>query len=79
MLTPACPLLIFKQSEVDGSLSLVATGNMSSIDPDRIMLKKIILTGNPIRVRKRSGVVKHMFYDAMVRNQLFSSLLLIKI
>jgi hypothetical protein len=43
---------------------------MSSIDPDRIMLKKIILTGNPIRVRKRSGVVKHMFYDAMVRKQI---------
>lgn len=65
-MTPSCPLLVFKQSSVDGSLQLVATGNLLSIDPDRIMLKKIILTGNPVRVRKRTGVIKHMFYDPLV-------------
>lgn len=47
-MTPQCPLLIFKQSEVDGSLSLLATGNLASIDPDRIMLKKV----RPITVPK---------------------------
>lgn len=31
------------------------------------MTLQIILTGNPIRVRKRSGVVKHMFYDPQVK------------
>ena len=65
-MTTTCPLLIFKQSDIDGSLQLLATGNALSIDPDRIMLKKIILLGNPIRVKKRSGVIKHMFYDPLV-------------
>ena len=66
LMTPSTPLLIYKRSNVDGSLQLVATGSLLSIDPDRIMLKKIILTGNPIRVKKRSGVIKHMFYDPLV-------------
>lgn len=64
-LTMTCPLMVFKQSDIDGSLQLIATGTPLSIDPDRIMLKKIILTGNPIRAKKRSGVIKHMFYDPL--------------
>jgi len=57
-----CPLLLFKEVD-DGSLTLVATGSISSVDPDRIVLKKVILTGIPVRVRKRFAVVKHLFYD----------------
>jgi len=57
-----CPLLVFKRLE-NGRLILVATGSLGSVDPDRIILKKVILTGLPIRVRKRFGVVKHLFYD----------------
>jgi len=57
-----CPLLVFKKLD-NGQKILVATGTLSKIDPDRIMLKKVILTGLPIRVRKRFAVVKHLFYD----------------
>jgi len=57
-----CPVLVYKQLE-DGSTVLVATGSLSSVDPDRIMLKKVILTGLPVRVRKKTAVVKHLFYD----------------
>jgi pre-rRNA-processing protein TSR1 len=57
-----CPMLMFKDIG-DGNLVLVATGTMSSVDPDRIILKKVILTGIPIRVRKRFAVVKHLFHD----------------
>jgi pre-rRNA-processing protein TSR1 len=59
------PLLVFKEL-TDGSTILIATGSLASVDPDRIILKKIILTGLPVRVRKRFAVVKHMFYDPQV-------------
>lgn len=78
-----CPLLVFKRAADSGEWLLVATGSLSSVDPDRIVLKKvsqhlhlimsslllirrlhqIILTGIPIRVRKKFAVVKHMFHQ----------------
>ena len=64
-----CPLLVFKKHERTGAMVLVATGALSAIDPDRIMLKKVILTGVPIRVRKRSAVVRQLFYDPQVRQR----------
>ena len=85
-----CPALIFKAT-VEANISkngLIATGTLLSIDPDRIILKKvllyirepavylhfgkltisplqIVLTGIPIRVRKRYAVIKHMFFDPL--------------
>jgi pre-rRNA-processing protein TSR1 len=62
------PLLVLRapdDSSTASQLQLVGRGALLSIDPDRIVLKKIVLTGNPIRVRKRSAVVRNMFYDPM--------------
>ena len=38
-------------------------GTLVSVDPDRIVLKKILLTGYPTRVKRSSAVIKHMFYN----------------
>lgn len=60
------PVLVFKEvaATENGAKRtvLVATGTLLGVDPDRIVLKKIVLTGYPIRVRKRKAVVKHMFH-----------------
>ncbi len=59
-------ILVFRPStRYANQYDLLATGNLLSIDTDRIMLKKIILFGNPIRIRKRTAVVKHMFFDPL--------------
>ena len=42
---------------------LVAFGSMIGADADRIILKRIILTGFPVRVNKRFASVKYMFND----------------
>lgn len=62
------PVLIFKQT--DTGRQLVASGTLTSIDPDRIVLKKVVLTGIPIRVKKKHAVVKHLFYNPMVQQRL---------
>jgi pre-rRNA-processing protein TSR1 len=64
---PPCPLLVFKETThpATGATTreLVASGTLHAVDPDRIILKRIVLTGYPIRVKRRSAVVKHMFYN----------------
>jgi pre-rRNA-processing protein TSR1 len=56
-----CPVLIFR--EINGSKELIASGSLIGADADRIIVKRIILTGYPVRVHKRFASVKYMFYD----------------
>jgi len=56
-----CPVLVFR--EINGTKELVASGSMIGADADRIIVKRIILTGYPVRVHKRFASVKYMFYD----------------
>lgn len=56
--TPA-PVLLLQP----GSLELVAIGTLiDSSDPQRIILKRVTLTGSPFRIHKRSAVVRFMFF-----------------
>ncbi|CAO2823087.1 unnamed protein product [Amaranthus hypochondriacus] len=43
--------------------ALAAVGSLISVDPDRIILKKIILTGYPQRVSKVKATVRYMFHS----------------
>ena len=40
----------------------VATGSLLAVDADRIIIKKILLTGTPFRCHKRKAVVRWMFF-----------------
>lgn len=51
------PIFLFRNDK------LVAVGSAMDADPNRIILKRIILTGIPVRTHKRKAVVKHMFYN----------------
>eukprot|EP00804_Cyclotella_cryptica_P010399 CCRYP_018154-RB/>CCRYP_018154-RB protein AED:0.42 eAED:0.42 QI:0/-1/0/1/-1/0/1/0/203 len=63
-----CPVLVFREAAEFGEgvgkrRELLAHGSMIGADADRIVLKRIILTGYPTRVHKRHATVKYMFYN----------------
>lgn len=54
LLSPV-PLLIYFQ--------LVATGSVLDNNPDRVVLKRLVLSGHPFKINKRSVVARYMFFN----------------
>jgi pre-rRNA-processing protein TSR1 len=54
---PPAPLIVFNPAG-----DLVATGSLIEVNPDRIITKRIILTGKALKVHKKNAVVREMFY-----------------
>ena len=42
---------------------MVALGSMKKASTDTVVLKKIVLTGSPFKVRRKLATVRHMFYE----------------
>lgn len=59
-----CPILFFKKDVLTGKFKLVASGATIGSDVDRIILKKIILTGHPYKSHKKQAVLRYMFFNA---------------
>lgn len=60
---PPLPALAFRRAPGGGAWELVASGAARRPDPDRIVLKKIVLAGYPVRTHKVKAVVKYMFHN----------------
>eukprot|EP00039_Didymoeca_costata_P021614 m.2603 g.2603 ORF g.2603 m.2603 type:complete len:809 (+) comp2553_c0_seq1:104-2530(+) len=59
---PTMPTLVFRQMP-SGGIRLVATGSLVSVNPDRMVIKRIRLAGHPFKINKRSAVVRYMFWN----------------
>ncbi|KAG5047945.1 hypothetical protein JHK85_009048 [Glycine max] len=60
---PPLPTIILKRAGEDAAPAVAAVGSLKTVDADRIILKRVILTGYPQRVSKRKASVRHMFYN----------------
>ncbi|KAK3858486.1 hypothetical protein Pcinc_035329 [Petrolisthes cinctipes] len=57
---PPASVLVFKERP-DGVQDLVATGSLLSVDPKRIVVKRVVLSGHPFKVNRKTAVVRYMF------------------
>ena len=61
---PALFFLPPSSSTVGNQLALVATGTSLAPDPNRVVAKRIILTGHPYKIHKKLVTVRYMFFNA---------------
>ncbi|KAJ7416386.1 Pre-rRNA-processing protein TSR1 like protein [Willisornis vidua] len=59
---PPASVLLFKQRS-NGMHDLIATGSLLSVDPDRIVIKRLVLSGHPFKIFTRTAVVRYMFFN----------------
>ncbi|CAH1644549.1 unnamed protein product [Spodoptera littoralis] len=55
-------VLCFKEKK-NTNLQLLATGVLLSCNPDRLIIKRIVLSGHPYKVHKKSAVIRFMFFN----------------
>lgn len=59
---PPTGVLAFVKNE-NGTFQLAAQGNLLSCDPDRVILKRVILSGAPFKINKKTCTVRFMFHN----------------
>ncbi|XP_060114708.1 pre-rRNA-processing protein TSR1 homolog [Heteronotia binoei] len=59
---PSASVLLFKQKS-DGSHDLLATGSLHSVDPSRVIVKRVVLSGHPFKIHRKMAVVRYMFFN----------------
>lgn len=55
-------VLCFKEKK-NTKLQLIATGVLLSCNPNRLIIKRIVLSGHPYKVNKKSAVIRFMFFN----------------
>ncbi|XP_013411658.1 pre-rRNA-processing protein TSR1 homolog [Lingula anatina] len=59
---PPASVLVFKE-QCNGDHDLIATGSVLSVNPDRIVAKRVVLSGHAFKINKKSAVVRYMFFN----------------
>ncbi|EIW83404.1 ribosome biogenesis protein tsr1 [Coniophora puteana RWD-64-598 SS2] len=59
------PCALLRESDADAQApELVAMGAFMNSDTTRVMAKRIVLTGHPFKVHKKTATVRYMFFSA---------------
>jgi len=60
-----CKIICFTKQNLDApvAMDVVASGIVLPPDPLKVILKRIVLTGYPLRCHKKKATVRYMFFD----------------
>nr|XP_032823593.1 pre-rRNA-processing protein TSR1 homolog isoform X1 [Petromyzon marinus] len=58
---PPASVLVFKQHP-GGSQELLATGSLLKPDPNRVVVKRLVLSGHPFKINKKVATLRYMFF-----------------
>ncbi|XP_070558804.1 pre-rRNA-processing protein TSR1 homolog [Ptychodera flava] len=59
---PPASVLVFKEN-LDGSHTFVAVGTLLGVEPNRIVCKRVVLSGHPYKINKKKSVLRYMFFN----------------
>ncbi|ROT66365.1 hypothetical protein C7M84_015613 [Penaeus vannamei] len=59
---PPVSVLMFRERP-DGAQDLVGTGSLYDMNPKRIVVKRVVLSGFPFKINRKSAVIRHMFFN----------------
>ncbi|KDQ55730.1 hypothetical protein JAAARDRAFT_37154 [Jaapia argillacea MUCL 33604] len=57
------PCLLLRETSNSQAPELVAMGSFLNPDPTRVVAKRIILTGHPFKIHKKTATVRYMFFN----------------
>ena len=60
---PEVPVFLFRPNAEYTMMQYIAIGKTWNSDCNRILLKKIVLTGYPLKIHKKKAVVRYMFFN----------------
>lgn len=60
---PPAPVLVFRET-VTGGRELVASGSVLDSNPNRLIIKRIRLSGHPYKIHSKSAVLRFMFFNS---------------
>ena len=60
---PPAPVLLFKDNGPNTVPTLVATGSLLEVHPRRIIVKRIVLTGEPFKIHRKTATIRFMFFN----------------
>ena len=65
---PNSPIILFthktlENNNIEEKLSFCGTGSTLESNDKKIILKKIVLTGYPVKIKKKKAIVRYMFFN----------------
>ncbi|XP_077974539.1 pre-rRNA-processing protein TSR1 homolog [Styela clava] len=61
ILFPPANVMMFKETST--GILPIASGNVFKVDPDRVVTKRIVLSGHPFRIHKHLATIRYMFFN----------------